>query len=63
LIILHALTESKTPHKDQIIHFLALVIFSSSPEARRNIIPEIMREITATTATYLIHSAITLERN
>jgi hypothetical protein len=39
------------------------VILSSSPAETTNITQEIIKEITATTAAYLIHSAITFHKN
>jgi hypothetical protein len=59
---LHALTVKSTPTRDQVIHFLDFVILSSSPAETTNITQEIIKEITATTAAYLIHSAITFHK-
>jgi hypothetical protein len=60
---LQALTDKRTPTSDQVIHFFDFVILSSSHAETTNITQEIISDITATTATYLIHSAITFHKN
>jgi hypothetical protein len=55
-IIKYQEIEINTAIKDQIIHFLAFFVFSSSPAENIYINPAAINAITATTATYLISS-------
>ena len=63
LIIDHAEIERNTQTKDHISHLLALLVFSSSHQETKYIIPLIISATTATTATYFITSAVRLDTN
>lgn len=57
-MINHEETERRTPTKAQIIQVFAFFTFSSSHPESKYIIPLIISEITARTATYLMTSDI-----
>ncbi|MEA3387249.1 MAG: hypothetical protein U9Q66_02465 [Patescibacteria group bacterium] len=60
LMIHHALIDTNTQTNDQIIQFFAFLAFSSSHIEIRYIIQDIIIDITAITATYLINKIINL---
>lgn len=62
-IIAQALVEIKTQTKDQVIHFLAFLTWSSSHPEIKYIIQASINDITAKTAVYFIQEEIRFHKN